>query len=270
MTKRIRLNMLENAKDSLGHAVEHLTSPEGIRICDYKRVIRDLAHAVELLLKEKLARIHPSFIWENIDKYPSSTALKISTDKAIDRLLRLGNIQLPVNQISTIKACKGLRNNIEHYEFEYDEKEAKAIIGRILSFIFDFSDRYLGLHLHEEFKKDDTWNALIDIYEFWEAYGQVLGKQLSEQGRQIVDCGLCGAQTFDIEKSCCELCGNRDDQVECNKCHEIVLESYADEIEYIEGDSDMESPAYSTVTICKDCLEKEAAEEAAVHQGYHE
>ena len=257
---------MENAKDSLVHAVEHLTNPSGVKVCDYKHAISDLAHAVELLLKERLYRIHPSFIWKNIDKYPLSKVYKINTDIAIDRLLRLGNIKLPDHQVNTINACRDIRNDIEHYEFEYDDKEAKAIIGRMLSFIFDFSKRYLNVDLQAEFKKDDTWASLVDIHEFWEAHGQALEKQLIEAKRHISDCVLCGANTYDFDLYHCELCGNTDYEVECEMCNSNVLESQTELIECVDGDPDSGETERSTMIVCKDCLENDSTQDASTDQ----
>ena len=53
-----QFNLLENAKDSLRHAVEHLTNRDRKTSSDFKYVIRDLSQGVELFLKEALKRIH--------------------------------------------------------------------------------------------------------------------------------------------------------------------------------------------------------------------
>lgn len=66
---KIRFNLVENAKDSLAHAVEHLTGPEEPTPGDLKRAILDVAQVVELILEERVHRTHRAFIWENIDKY---------------------------------------------------------------------------------------------------------------------------------------------------------------------------------------------------------
>ncbi len=64
----LKFSLVENALDSLEHANDDLQTG------DYKRVILDLAHAAELLLKERLRIIHPAFVLSNIDKYPSQHA----------------------------------------------------------------------------------------------------------------------------------------------------------------------------------------------------
>lgn len=48
---KLQFTLIENAKDSLAHAVDHLTQAKPTT-GDYKRAILDLSHATELLLKE--------------------------------------------------------------------------------------------------------------------------------------------------------------------------------------------------------------------------
>lgn len=258
----IKFDLINNAKDSLHHAVKHLTDPEGIQGRDLKVAIRDIAHVIELLLKEKLRRIHPAFIYQDIDKYQSPEATTITTDKAIERIFKFAGIVLGEDSKRTITSCRKIRNAIEHYEFELNPKEAKGVIGRMLSFIFDFSKKYLELDLEGEFRKDDTWKALIEIYEFWEAHAATIEKRLSEENKAIDECPSCGAATFDLSESKCLLCAHYEDQIECDRCHNLVWESDTQTFEGIEGDEDSGAYHYS-YTICNSCCEAEAMADMA-------
>lgn len=258
----IKFDLINNAKDSLHHAIEHLTDPDGIRGRDLKIAIRDIAHVIELLLKEKLRRIHPAFIYQDIDKYQLPEASTITTDKAIERIFKFAGIVLGDDSKKTITSCRKIRNAIEHYEFELNPKEAKGIIGRMLSFIFDFSKRYLELDLEGEFRKDDTWKALVEIYEFWEAHVATIEKRLSEEGNPAEECPSCGATTFDLSESKCLLCEHREEQIECDGCHNMVWESDTQTFEGIEGDEDSGAYHYS-VTLCNSCYEADAMADMA-------
>ena len=250
MKKAIKFDLINNARSSLNHAVEHLANPDGINSGDLKYAIRDIAHVVELLLKERLRRIHEAFIWQNIDKYPSSGAYKVGTNIAVERLFKLGGIKLAEEAKKTISACRDFRNLVEHYEFEINLKETKGIIGRMLSFIFDFSKKHLQLDLEKEFRNDDRWVALIDIYEFWEAHSNLLEKQLVEEGKVTICCPSCDAMTFDIDSEKCLLCGHVESLVDCDVCHESVLESETEVVN--EFDYDEEGPTgEAQFTICK-------------------
>lgn len=88
-----KFTLVENALDSIEHAIEHLNKPSGLEKGDYKRVILDLSHVAELLLKERLRIVHPAFVLSNIDKYPSSTAHTVSATDALKRLQKIGNVE---------------------------------------------------------------------------------------------------------------------------------------------------------------------------------
>ncbi len=255
--KSIKFDLINNARSSLNHAVAHLTNLDGTKEDDLKFAIRDVAHVVELLLKECLRRIHPAFIWQNVDKYPSE-AHTVHTNTAVRRLLKIGGINLDEEDQQTIDACRKFRNKVEHYEFELNTKETEVIIGRMLSFIFNFSNKHLGLNLEKEFRSDDTWKALIEMYEFWEAHHVGVEKQLENEGKHVVECPSCGAITFDLEVGECALCDHTETMVKCDICDEKVLDS---EIEAC-GDADMGDE----VLVCKSCIEAQA--EAYYGEGY--
>jgi len=61
-----KFNLVENALDSLEHAIEHLTLGGKTTSGDLKRAILDLSHVAELLFKEKLRTIHPAFVLANV------------------------------------------------------------------------------------------------------------------------------------------------------------------------------------------------------------
>lgn len=252
----IKFDLINNAKDSLNHVVEHLTNAEGASPGDLKRAIKDVAHAIELLLKERLRRVHPAFIWQDVDKYPSDRAYIVSTIKAVERLSKVAKVSLSDGEKKTIYACKKVRDAIEHYEFVFDLQETKGIIGRMLSLILDFSKRHLDLDLEQEFRKDDRWEALIEIYEFWEAHDKAVEKQLSEEGKPVWECISCGASTFDLSIMKCVLCGHAEELIECDVCHEEHWESEITKVEGIDGDPETGGEYYD-INICEKCLNKE-------------
>ncbi len=257
--EKIKFNLVENAKDSLAHAVEHLTRPEEPTPSDLKRAILDVAHVVELILKERVRRIHRAFIWENVDKYPSLKAQTIGMGKAVSRLLNLEGIALTKDSKKTLSTCRRIRNRIEHFEFEIELKEARAIVGRMLSFIFTFAKSYLEIDLETDFKEDDRWSELIHIYEFREAHSTALEKQLSKEGTPVCDCPSCDATTFDVSVMKCALCGYMEEQIECDICHETVWETDTKTFDTVDDDGDPES-----VTVCQTCIERSQAEEDAL------
>ncbi|MCX5782142.1 MAG: hypothetical protein NT145_05510 [Elusimicrobia bacterium] len=254
-SKSIRYDLVSNAKGSLSHAVEHLTSSNEVKDSDLKLAIRDVFHVIELLLKEKLRRIHPAFVLEDIDKYPSLEANTVGVVKAIKRLGKIGNIYFDENSNDTVYRCKKIRDSIEHYEFQIEVKEAKAIIGRMLSFIFGFSKKHLDIDLEEEFRADDRWSELLNIYEFWEAHSKEIENQLIANKTHRCICPSCGANTFVIDDSKCAICCHCEQMIKCDHCGEYVFESEVQEFNDVDYD---EGGPISCVTIkiCNNCVKE--------------
>jgi len=206
----IHFRLLDNARDSLSHAVELLAWKDlGTDHTRLKHAITNSAHAVELLLKERLRLIHPAFIWEKVDKYPSLEAQTVNVSTAIIRLERVGGIELSQSDKNNLKSLRNTRNAIEHYEWSTSEKEAKLIVGNALSFAFSFADQELGIDLAAEFKRDDTWRALLqELADFVRAHGKRIAEKLQENGEHPEYCEECEEYTVPCDGVSCELCGH--------------------------------------------------------------
>lgn len=249
----LSFSLIDNAKDSLSHAVEHLinfgNAPE---VRDYKIAICDLYHAIELLLKERLTKIHPAFIYEKIDQYGSSDARTVTALGALQRIRTLDKVKLLGQYKNIVKSCGKVRNKIEHFSFEVSSNQAKAIIGSMLSFIFWFARTQLNECIESEFKKDDRWKSLIDIHEFFEEHRKIIEEELQGKNIDVWPCPYCSGNAFVVDDGCCKLCEHREDVLECDICKNEYLES---ETEHIEGGGE-ECESYDYV-ICRDCLKAE-------------
>lgn len=259
----IRFDLLENAKDSLSHAVEHLINDGSQPSAgDYKRAISDLFHEVELLLKERVKRIHPAFLWKKVEEFGDLDKQTIGVDDAVKRLLVIGKIKLSEKSESTIKRCKRIRNSIEHHSFEISSKEANAIIGSILSFIFIFSENHLNLDLESDFRKDDRWQCLTEIYEFFDEHSKAIETRLSENHVWALDCPYCGAITFNTNEAACEMCDHRDTLMECYSCQETCFESESEVVEGFDETDDNYGP--QSYIICRNCFKSQSDEAHAI------
>lgn len=220
-----RFNLVENALDSLEHAIEHLTLGKKTVSGDIKRAILDLSHVAELLFKEKLRTIHPAFVLANVDKYPSTTAFTVGADEALNRLVRIGGVEFSDADHSALKTIREKRNEIEHYEFEISEEEAKIIIGNVLVFIFRFSCDELGLDWAERRLNDPRWKRLNEYAEFYKAQLAHILETLEGSGIPTIDCPICRNDTFDMEAEVCLLCGHREEVLRCSRCRADYLYS---------------------------------------------
>lgn len=205
----LQFDLLNNAKDSLRHAIHLLAWESAMPSNKYKQAILSIFHCSELLLKERLRQINPALIWENIDKYPSLGAQTVTVEKALSRLVAIGNVSIENKDKQTLMACRNLRNAIQHFEFEIPEKEAKVLLGKVLSFVFSFASTELNTDLEDEFKDDDTWQMLVEqFYEFAQEHGPRISELMSNMGGPVGNCSYCGQDTVDLIFERCRLCGN--------------------------------------------------------------
>ena len=79
----VEFNLLSNAADSIESAIELIAwGNEKVEASRLKQSIQSIAHGIELLLKERLRRVHPALLWENVDKYPSLNARTVNSEGA--------------------------------------------------------------------------------------------------------------------------------------------------------------------------------------------
>lgn len=113
---KIEFDLLSNAQDSLDRALELVAwgdqQHDARRL---KQAIQSIAHAIELLLKERLRRLHPSLIWEQVDRYPNLNARTVSSELAAQRLNSIGNIDISQADLELLRSLRATRNAIEHF-----------------------------------------------------------------------------------------------------------------------------------------------------------
>lgn len=205
--RMLDFDLLRNAQDSLKNAVHVLAWPDGAESEKLKHAILSVWHCAELLLKERLRRINPAYIYQN--QRGSSNVRTITSDRAILLLESIGNIVIDTKDKQALEECRNIRNQIEHNEFSITQREAKVAIGKVLSFIFTFSSEQLGRNFEAEFKSDDTWEMLLDeLYEFTDEYGSRISARLYAEGILTDTCPNCGQETVELSGGFCALCGH--------------------------------------------------------------
>jgi len=229
-----KLTLVENALDSLEHAICHLNSmPKEPTTGTFKRIILDLSHVAELLFKERLRQIHPAFILSDVDKYPSATAHTVTAADALRRLQRIGEVEFNEADQSALKTIREKRNEIEHYEFSIDATEAKVVIGSVLAFIFRFAADEVGLDWAARRIEDPSWKRLNEYAEFYELEKARVLDTLEDSDIPTMECPMCGNETFDMEAEVCALCGHREPVLQCKSCKADYLYS---NVEYEEAE----------------------------------
>jgi len=223
-----KFNLIENANDSLEHAIEHMGPVKKNDMGDWKRIIVDIAHVVELLFKEKLRQTHPAFVFDNIDKYQSNDVFTVGAEKALKRLQKICNIQFSKEEINAINTAREKRNEIEHFEFSISEHEAKAVVGQMLSFIFRFADEHLNLNWKAVHLKDVKWVVLRQYTEFYDDLISKAQEKIDAGDIHVIKCTSCHNETFDVGREKCLVCGHEEAVLECKRCNESYIYSSCD------------------------------------------
>ncbi|MBE9066076.1 hypothetical protein IQ260_05365 [Leptolyngbya cf. ectocarpi LEGE 11479] len=219
-------NLIENALDSLEHAIAHLATDSGaLKLSDHKRVILDLSHVAELLFKERLRRIHPAFVFSKVDQFPSKSAHTVGAAQALQRLEKIGGINFDKEDQSALETIREKRNEIEHYEFQISEAESRIVIGNVLVFIFKFASDELELGWASRRIDDPHWAKLNEFAEFFESQRRSVLNQLLDSRVPTQDCPICSNNTFDLEAETCLLCGHREEVLQCRQCGADYLHS---------------------------------------------
>lgn len=205
----ISFELIENAIDSVAHAIELMAwkdiPDERSRL---KQAILSVAHGVELLLKERLRRVHPSLVWEDVDKYPRLDARTVGVDRAIHRLKSIGAVILDESDVALIKSLRNTRNAIEHFSWQTTRQEASLIVGQALSFAVDFAKTHLGYDIAHRFRRDDTWQQLVEnSASFVKAHSERHERQ-APTGEFYYPCDFCNALTISRYGGACAVCGH--------------------------------------------------------------
>jgi len=113
----LRFGLTQNAIDSLEQAIELMAYPGEFQneSRKLKQAILFVGHGIELLLKERLRRIHPSLVYEKVEKFGNLDSRTVTVEQAILRLERIGGVLLSAQEASLIRSLRNTRNAIEHY-----------------------------------------------------------------------------------------------------------------------------------------------------------
>jgi len=206
----ISFNLIQNAIDSITHTVELMAwddvQNESTRL---KQAILSIGHGLELLLKERLRQVHPSLIWEDVDKYPNLDARTVGVDKAMHRLHKIGGVNLSNDDVELIKSLRNTRNAIEHFAWTTTRREANLIVEKSLSFVITFAKFHLETDIAYLFRKDDTWERLMsNNYEFAKAHNARYQDALADSSNLFMACTFCGALAVSLSGGSCSICGH--------------------------------------------------------------
>ena len=159
--------------------------------------------AVELLLKERLARIHPNLIFKSLDAEALDRSKTVGLRELPLRLLHLGVVVSPA-EIATIREVAKWRNEIVHHTPTFDRNEAVAKLGEIYNFVGNFLVHRLGVELRSVIPPD-LFSTAGELLEEWESVVAEASSRAaiaaSESGGTVLGetCPSCGAASVLVQ-----------------------------------------------------------------------
>ena len=181
-----------------------------------------IVHAViatELVLKERLRRIHPALVYRNIDT-KNLRAERTVALAAVPR--RLANFGAPLDpdQAHLIDRVSAWRHEIVHHMPTFKREDAELQLPMLLNFLATYLRQNMSTPL-EDFLPRDLWSKSNEMLSDWRNAVESARKAAVEEGGVIVDpCPRCAAEKVmtlrDGDDVHCHLCGT--DLYRCEMC----------------------------------------------------
>jgi len=178
--------------------------------------------AAELVLKERLARIHPTLIFKNIDARSFRGEQTIPLSKLPQRLGNLG-VQVDPNEAELIATFGEWRNQIVHHMPSFDKKAAQRQLPRLLDFLAVFLRRELDTPL-EDFLPKSLYKTASALLREWERVVKKATDQAQSEGSVLSEaCPDCGTARVlcvrDEKRVFCHLCSSHHYHYDrCTQC----------------------------------------------------
>jgi hypothetical protein len=225
----------ENAVDSLRIGMEFFLKETGYS--SRKHAILTVFHAIELMLKERLAQTSPILIYKNIDAKITEDSVTVGVREALNRLENL-DLGIPDDEKKTIENIQKSRNRIEHRRYDRNENEDDEIIASSLKFILYFVEfaleRKLEEHIDAALLRDIhhrvfEYNERVAVAEFrfnewarrqWPEWEE---GEIPKEFEGTLQCPECRQDWLVIgyhDKPICFHCNTTIDAADCEECGE--------------------------------------------------
>lgn len=246
----LKATLLDNCNRFTREALRQAVAAES-NIDQWQFAILLMVHAVELALKERLHREHPSLIYENLDK-PRNT---VTIEKALLRLSHhVSSVQISQDDKRIIELARDWRNTIVHFEFDFPVDQLKSVFARLFGFLSNFYLENFNTSLRG-YLGDDEWERVLEIKDYLKELEMRAEKKLTAltfEPEEIWLCIMCGARTFVIKEGLgiCLTCHYKENVPMCTHCGSRELEWYTREIQ-----EQMDDGESRTVRVCDSCYE---------------
>lgn len=187
--------------------------------------------AAELVLKERLARIHPNLIYNNIDAASFSGVPTVFLSKLPQRLINLG-VRFEPKEVELITMFGKWRNQIVHHMPVFHDRTANQQLPRLLDFLADFLRRELDTPL-KDFLPKELYKTALKLLDEWKRVVQEARAHAQAEGRVLSEpCPDCGAADVlclrDEKRVFCHLCETQHYRYDrCTQCGRQTVSSFA-------------------------------------------
>ena len=170
--------------------------------------------ATELVLKARLAKMHPALIFKDIDSKSSQKDQHTVSLGALPR--RMANLGMPLSPTAAmlIRDIAQWRHEIVHHMPTFDVGLAEKQLPKLLDFLASFLRSELNTPL-ESFLSRDLYKDALRLLNDWQIVVAVAQANAAAEGNLLPEggCPKCGAYAVlclraDFEVHC-HLCGNK-------------------------------------------------------------
>lgn len=224
-----KLDLLDNAMDSLEEALKKFEEGDEGDEKAYKFCVLHMAHFIELIFKHHITEKHPLLIYANpfVENLKPATAKTIGLWEAVNFINNEEKDAVAGDFKKDLEWLKRLRNDIEHHKFEMDVPAARVTIGRLFRSVLEFLDSFGVVDVERRIPEatKTTFKVLSDEYQFKlrDALRQADAVEDAHKGAQMdpdadpvrLECESCGNDTLVLNEASrsgyrCTFCENED------------------------------------------------------------
>jgi hypothetical protein len=257
MSKKYRLNLYENSIDSLNVGMRMYTdSLEDESM--YKFSIIIISNFMELMLKHMVELKDPQLCFVKQNDLSANKKRTITWDRAL-HILSGSNI--PEEELGFFEELRlfaeklsDIRNNIVHFEFEYDTSLIRSLIVMVVAKLRKLYNSVTKRDFIDDVSEDTKkiLETIKDEYQIELHLAQTHAKEkANELETHYDDCNFCGesetAVLLEADEIYCYFCEETDYEIECCRCTELCKISKMECLCEVENGDDL--------YLCQSCSE---------------
>lgn len=142
---KLELDLLTNGFDFILESINSITKLNTDKN-QIKYAILNLSAGTDLIFKERLARSHWSFIFEDINRADKSKLIagdfiSVNSNTCLKRLQNICLIEFSERDLRVIENLRKRRNKFEHFAIDENIESLKSIFSKVLSVLINFVDK---------------------------------------------------------------------------------------------------------------------------------